>query len=102
MPMWLCKDTGSRWAECWIIGISRINKAALIENVEDLEYILGWEYKKKKPDVIQRNIFSDISNEEKLILNVLKESGEISIDHIYLETKLPVSKVSTHLLNLEF
>ncbi len=80
----------------------KINKAALIESVNDIEYILGWDVSAKISAPKQRKIFVELTEEEKIIIDFLKEKGEIDIDLISLETKLPVSKVSSILLNLEF
>ena len=77
------------------------NKAALIENAKDICSILGWEIK-EKPNNENMQIVFELSDEEKKILNVLKEDGDTPIDIIALKTSLPVSKVSVHLLNLEF
>ena len=78
------------------------NKAALLEKFEDLEYILGWEAVPGKPKVIQRELFAAISDDEKVIIEIISKSGELSIDSICIEAEMPVSKVSPMLLNLEF
>ena len=78
----------------------KTNKAALLENIDDLEYLLGWEKAIKKN--IQRKIFVELSGEEKIIFDILKGENEISIDVICAKAGLPVSKVSPVLLNLEF
>lgn len=79
------------------------NRAALIEGVEDLEYIMGWERQEKENKKnVQRTLFNELDEDEMKIMNVLYEEGETPIDIIYLRSKLPVSKVSSLLLNLEF
>ena len=93
--------TNDKWSE----GCNKLiktNKAALIENVEDLEYILGWEVNAKKKKSVQKKIFIELSDEEKIIHNILKDIGEVTIDVIALKSNMPVSKVSPVLLNLEF
>jgi DNA processing protein len=80
----------------------KTNKAALLEKLEDLEYILGWEVDSGKPKVIQRELFTAVSDDEKLIMELIQKSGELSIDSICIESEMPVSKVSPMLLNLEF
>lgn len=77
------------------------NKAALVENAEDICKIMGWAYKKTdKQTTLPLNV--NLNEEEKQIINVLKEQGEATVDIIALSSKLPVSKVSVNLLNLEF
>jgi DNA processing protein len=80
----------------------KTNKAALIENANDLEYILGWEVNKAKKKIIQRQMFSKLSPEEKKIVNILNHKDAVPIDKICSEAALPTSKVSPILLGLEF
>jgi len=91
--------TGDKYsAGCnWLI---KTNRAALIENIKDLEYILGWQTEIKQP--IQKQLFIELNNDEKIIMDVLNNSEELSIDIITIKTGMPMSKVSALLLNLEF
>jgi DNA processing protein len=75
------------------------NRAALLESVEDLEYILGWEAKAKPK---QKQLFNDYSNEEKTIMDLFIESEVLNIDTICRNSGFTMSKVSALLLNLEF
>lgn len=79
----------------------KTNKAAMLTCAEDLEYILGWETGNNKHNV-QRNLFIDLNEEERLITEILKGKDEIPIDTICLKANMPTSKVSPILLNLEF
>lgn len=77
------------------------NKAALVESAEDICKILGWTY--NQPDIqtsLPLNV--NFNEDEKQIINILKEQGETTIDIIALTSQMPVSKVSVNLLNLEF
>jgi DNA processing protein len=79
------------------------NKAALVESVEDIEYMLGWAVDDtNKPKVIQRNLFTELTAEEKLIMEVLERHDAAHIDIVSLESEMPVSRVSSLLLKLEF
>ena len=78
----------------------KTNRAALLESVKDLEYIMGWKVKDEHKE-IQKRIFVDLKPEEEKLLSYLKEEGRSQIDEISLSTKLPMSLVMTHLLNLE-
>ncbi len=82
----------------------KTNRAALLEKVEDIEYILGWEPDEdKKQKTIQRNLFVELNTDEKLIVDILKSSTtELPIDSICLKAQMPTSKVSPILLELEF
>lgn len=83
----------------WLI---KSNKASLIENVEDLEYILGWDSPGTEKPAVQTELFAEISPEEKRILDILRESSELPIDLICIHSEMPMSRVSAMLLNLEF
>jgi len=80
------------------------NKAALVESAEDIAFQLGWtdtkESKKKKPS--QLAIFNELKDDEKALVNLLQQNGKLPIDSICLRSKMPLSKVSSSLLTLEF
>ena len=78
------------------------NRAALIESVSDLEYAMNWSAVQSRSDAIQPCLFYDFNNDEKLIVNLLRNEGETPIDLICIKTTLPMNKVSPMLLNLEF
>ena len=80
----------------------KTNKAILLENIDDLEYIMGWEKQENKPKNIQRELFVNVTDDEKKILDILSKNGELPIDSLCIEMDMPVSKVSPLLLNLEF
>ena len=78
----------------------KTNRAALIESYKDIEYLLGWEKKNKK--AIQRKLFVELNSEEQKVYDLLKQNNELSIDVISLKTNMPMSKISSLLLSLEF
>ena len=78
------------------------NKAAMITSVNDLEYILNWKIDKdKNPKSIQKKLFVELSDEEKIICNYLIKEGKQSLDVIALHCKYPIQKTATILFNLE-
>jgi DNA processing protein len=79
----------------------RNSGAALIEGIDDLEYFMGWEtVEKEKPQ--QAALFTGLTPDEERVVELLRGSGELFIDQISAELKLPGSRVSGMLLNLEF
>jgi DNA processing protein len=77
------------------------NRAALAESAKDIAYIMGWD--DVNVDVKkQRNLFVELTDEQKLICNIIEKTKEISIDKLVIESNLPSSKVSAALLMLEF
>lgn len=84
------------------IGCNRLikaNKAALIETVKDIEYVMGWSSEEKP--VLQTSLFEDVTEEERIIMDILKEGPE-SVDIISIRAKFQMSKTTTILLTLEF
>ncbi|MBU8891374.1 MAG: DNA-processing protein DprA [Bacteroidales bacterium] len=83
-------------------NLIKTNKAAMLTSIEDLEYLLGWEPGKKDKEAVQRDLFVNLNNDEKIIAEILKNHTELPIDSICLKCNMPTSKVSPILLNLEF
>ncbi len=82
----------------WLI---KSNKAALVEGIDDIEYLMGWEAGNKTPANIQTRLFVELSEEEKRLLEILQEHGELTLDILSIHANMPVSKVSAHLLSIE-
>jgi DNA processing protein len=79
----------------------KTNKAALIQSAKDIEYIMLWE-EKSKTSTFQHKLFEELSPEEDMIIKILQEKGEVSVDYIVLQSQLSNSKIAAILLNLEF
>lgn len=77
----------------------KTNRAALLESVEDIEYILGWD---KQTVPKQAQLFVELTPDEEQILKSFEEAEELTIDRICRLSGLTMSKVSALLLNLEF
>ena len=78
------------------------NRAGLIENIKDLEYCMNWQPGSGTPDGYQPRLFNDLTPEEQLVTDMLQSDGESMIDLICIQTGLPMSRISTILLTLEF
>ncbi|SRR6056297_1099947 len=83
-------------------NLIKTNKAALIENAEDLQYVLGWEVNKQKQKAIQKQLFSELDEFDKLVFQTVQQKEKISIDEICTKMSKPTSKISPVLLGLEF
>ncbi|PIF05479.1 MAG: DNA-protecting protein DprA [Draconibacterium sp.] len=79
----------------------RNNGANLIENIDDIEFFMGWE-KKTAADAVQQPLFVELTKDEEKLVNLLRNNGEMFIDQLSDEMAYPVSKVSSMLLSLEF
>ena len=88
----------------WSAGCNSLiktNKAALVESSEDVEYFLNWKPEKSKPPV-QRSLFSELSETEQKIYELIAKEGEQTIDSVCRELEIPISKLSALLLQMEF
>jgi DNA processing protein len=75
------------------------NKAALIESSADLIAFMGWEVNKNP---VQQPLLIELSDDEKTIVSVLKLNDIATTDLISREVNLPVQKINSVLLGLEF
>lgn len=76
------------------------HRAALLESVKDLEYIMGWQ-KASQAQAIQKKIFVELSPGEDQIFTFLGKNGQTQIDELCLAIEMPMSATMVHLLNLE-
>lgn len=83
-------------------ALIKMNKAALVETALDIEYHLGWPPPSQVSPPKQTSLFPSLTDDEQVVLNTLRECGQEVIDIISLKSKLPVSRVSSILLSLEF
>ena len=88
----------------WSAGCNNLikrNIAALVENHGDIEYFLDWKSEKARVPV-QRVLFNNLSDDEKKVFEMLDMEDEMTIDQICRIMELPVHKLSSILLNMEF
>lgn len=84
-------------------GLIKRNKAALIENVEDLVDAMQWQKKEnKKSKSKQIPLMLDLSLDEKVVMEQLIGKSAVHLDELCLNTQMPISKISAILLQLEF
>jgi DNA processing protein len=77
------------------------NKAMLISDPIELGETLGWSNKKKREPQLQTTLFMQLTADEKIIVNILKEKETIAIDELTLHSQLSSSKLAAAILNLE-
>jgi DNA processing protein len=80
----------------------KTNRAALIESLADLEYIMGWQKTEKTSNAVQKELFVELSPDETKLVDLLRKETNVTIDQFAIHGNMPVSKVSGLLLNLEF
>ncbi|MGB3006143.1 MAG: DNA-processing protein DprA [Chitinophagaceae bacterium] len=78
------------------------NKAMLLTDAKELLEVMGWEKRTRKSESkVQKQLFIELSADEKNIVNILKEKKSVSIDEINLKSGLSSSAVAAAILNLE-
>lgn len=78
------------------------NKAMLLTDAQQLIEIMGWEERSQKTKVKrQKEIFIELSKNEKIIVDLLNEKEMVHIDEINLRSGLSSSAIAAAILNLE-
>lgn len=92
-------DVGNTYSE----GTNRLiasQRALIYTSVVDLLYHLNWEVKNNR---VQEKELPEMSNEEFKIFDLLVEKQQpIDIDFIAIQTQIPINRVASALLSLEF
>ena len=78
------------------------HQATLLTDAKDFLETMGWMTADvKKPEAIQQELFPDLTDEEKALLNTLKDVDEKHINQIAIDTNIPYSRASMILFDLE-
>lgn len=77
------------------------NKAALINDADDFLEMMNWKPMPKPTAKKQRELFIELSPDEKIIVDILRQQDSIQIDELYFKSGLSSSEVATALLMLE-
>jgi DNA processing protein len=79
----------------------KYNKAVLLTDAEELLDVLGWREKIKEKLRQQKELFIELTAEEKQIIQLLQEKEMVPIDEINLKSGLSSSTAAAAILNLE-
>jgi DNA processing protein len=88
----------------------KFNKAALIQSAEDVIRAMRWDVDSKKPKYSQQELFARLSADEECLVNIMRQKemenpqrgGKVHIDELCNASGMPMSKVASLLLNMEF
>jgi len=72
-----------------------------LTDAQEIIEIMGWEEKKKSDRKRQRELFIELSPEEKIIVEILKQKESAHIDDINSRSGLSSSAVAGAILSLE-
>jgi DNA processing protein len=78
----------------------RNNKAILLSDAEELIEIMGWKEKQLRTKK-QKELFIELSADERQIIDMLREKDAIHIDEINIRSGLSSSAVAAAILNME-
>ncbi|MEP7254281.1 MAG: DNA-processing protein DprA [Ferruginibacter sp.] len=77
------------------------NKAALINSADDFLEMMNWKPTPKPSAKKQRELFIELTPDEKIVVDILQQQDSIQIDELYFKSGLSSSAVATALLMLE-
>lgn len=76
-------------------------RAHVLSTPLDIPYILGWELEEKTRQPLQKKLFVELDETEKVVYNYLKENQKQLLDVIAINCNLPTFKAASTLLNME-
>ncbi len=79
------------------------NKANLLQGIDEFISHMGWELNKKSTEKtpVQKELFTDLTEDEQKIYNSLKENGPMQVNALAIELNTPLSEIFMTLLELE-
>jgi DNA processing protein len=83
-------------------NLIKSNRAHLLTSIKDLQYIMNWDTATKP---VKKEVFSleNYDEGEQVVLkNLIENNNQLMIDELSWRTNIPVSKLASLLLNLEF
>ncbi|WP_338357713.1 DNA-processing protein DprA [Yeosuana marina] len=82
-------------------NLIKFQRAHLLSNPLDVPYILNWELEDTQKPSVQKKLFVELDDQEKVIYNYLKNQTKEQLDIIALNCNMPIFKVAGVLLNME-
>lgn len=82
-------------------NLIKYQKAQLLSNPLDVAYMLNWQLEDEVKPAIQKKLFVELNDDEKVIYNYLKQNDKQLLDVIALECAMPTFKTASILLNME-
>ena len=86
------------------IGCNNLIKqqqAHLLSTPLDVPYLLNWQLEDLKQPAIQKQLFVELDDNEKVVYNYLKDNDKQMLDIIALNCNMPTYKLAGLLLNME-
>lgn len=83
-------------------ALIKTNKAILAERAADIAYHLGWDLEGASVVPKQAKLLVSLTADEQQLVDILQQESAVAMDTLSLRSKMPVYKVATLLLDLEF
>lgn len=83
-------------------NLIKTNRAHLLQSVADIEYIMNWEKNDNLRPSIELDLDDLLPEEQKIIKELRNHKSPIMIDNLSWQTQLPINKLASMLLSLEF
>lgn len=78
------------------------NRAALLQNADELIKAMNWNLQTTLPNAIQRQLFPELTEEENNICQLLRKHPDgLQINTLVVETNIPISRITSILFELE-
>lgn len=77
------------------------NKAMLLTDAQELIEVMNWAPKQARDKRKQKELFIELTADEKIVIDILKEKESVPIDEINFKSGLSSSAVAAAILNLE-
>lgn len=79
----------------------KIHKATICTSAEDIAYLLNWDLENDTSNQLDLFAMSQLSSEEKIVMDLLKKENPIHVDILSRKSKIGGFKLPSILLNLE-
>jgi DNA processing protein len=79
----------------------RNNTAALVTSAQDFIEAMRWQTMQQQPEAIERQLFPDLSPEEKLVVSLLQQTNDLQLNIISVKTNMPIGQLTALLFQLE-
>lgn len=77
------------------------NQAAILNSFDDLIHALQWEFEEKPLQIIQKQLFVDLTKEEHRVYDLLNLEGKKHLDTLAVQLQMPIYQLLTLLFDLE-
>ena len=95
---------GARYSE-GCNNLIRDNGAQLISGADDLVNAMGWQsvaqLQETKNKGIERDLFPDLSDDERLVVQTLDATGDLQLNMLSVKTNIPIGSLTALLFQLE-